>query len=272
MDAAAAARFKLGVEWVDGYEWRPSLLSLSQWWMPVTASAVYVPSVLLLARWVKARPKLNTRWVDAVSLVYNVIITLLSLLTCLAGLIPLAKRGIILGPKYVLCDDDGTSMTGLLGLSGYVYYLTKYIELADTVFLCLKRKNLGLLHVYHHAAMPIMSWLWVSSGTIMLAWMVILNSFIHVFMYWYYFMADMGIQMWWKQHLTSAQIVQLVAGLYLCFHWLYYRHWCGCVGSSTEVWVAIVLNVFLITLFVQFYVNSYLKERKKHAEKQKKKD
>ncbi len=55
-----------------------------------------------------------------------------------------------------------TTATGLWYFS-YLYYLSKYVELFDTVFLALKGKLVGWggLNVYHHAVVIFMSWWWI---------------------------------------------------------------------------------------------------------------
>ena len=43
----------------------------------------------------------------------------------------------------------------------------------------------------------------------------LLNTFVHIVMYFYYMMSAMGPQyqkyLWWKQHLTTLQMIQIVA-------------------------------------------------------------
>eukprot|EP00727_Mastigamoeba_balamuthi_P010208 m51a1_g581 putative fatty acid elongase 3 (274) ;mRNA; r:1609-2759 len=259
--AAMAQQLVNGVvEWVDNFEWHAGLPLSQSIWVPATASAVYVPAVLLLSRWARARKEaINMR---AVTMTYNILITVLSFLTFLAAFVVLVQRLVYQGPKYLVCDADGRAMTGLLGFAGYVYYVSKFVELADTVFLALTRKNLGTLHLYHHAGMPIVTFLWVRSGTLMLMWMVVLNSLIHTFMYWYYFQCDRKIHVSWKRHLTTAQIVQLVTGLALSFQHLHLLKTDSCKGEEFPVQLSVVLNIVLISLFVEFYVREYMRGRK----------
>lgn len=54
------------------------------------------------------------------------------------------------GLFYAICDEG--AYTPRMELLYYINYLFKYWELADTVFLVLKKKQLEFLHVYHHAA------------------------------------------------------------------------------------------------------------------------
>lgn len=45
----------------------------------------------------------------------------------------------------------------------WLYYMSKFFELFDTVVFVLRKKNnqVSILHVYHHASMPIISWIGV---------------------------------------------------------------------------------------------------------------
>jgi fatty acid elongase 3 len=43
----------------------------------------------------------------------------------------------------------------------YVYYLSKFLELADTFILILKKKELIFLHWYHHSVVILLVWSWV---------------------------------------------------------------------------------------------------------------
>eukprot|EP00727_Mastigamoeba_balamuthi_P007978 m51a1_g3800 hypothetical protein (266) ;mRNA; f:210498-211383 len=242
-------------------------LPLGQLWMPVVASSLYVPTVFAVRAWARSRrTPVNTH---SVSLLYNLFVTVLSFATFWGAFVPLVGRAVTLGPKYSVCNHDGRALTGSMALAGYVYYLSKYLELADTVFLALQGKNLSVLHIYHHAGMPVLTYLFLADGTIIVGWLVWMNSLIHTFMYWYYFQADRGVRVGWKRHMTSAQIVQLLGALASGSANAWYIRAGESTGSLRLILVAMGMDVLLISLFVNFFVHEYLrgKARKAAAEK-----
>jgi hypothetical protein len=64
----------------------------------------------------------------------------------------------------------------------YIYYLSKYYELVDTVFLALKGKlsGWGGLNVYHHALVVWMAWLWLEHAQSLQHLGLIFNTTVHV--------------------------------------------------------------------------------------------
>lgn len=66
----------------------------------------------------------------------------------------------------------------------FVHYLSKFLDLLDTVFICLKKKERQLifLHVYHHATIGqiwgLLLYIGWGSGTALFG--ANINSFVHV--------------------------------------------------------------------------------------------
>ncbi|XP_016128461.1 elongation of very long chain fatty acids protein 4-like isoform X2 [Sinocyclocheilus anshuiensis] len=94
------------------------------------------------------------------------------------------------------------------------FFFSKVIELSDTVFFILRKKNsqLTFLHVYHHGTMIFNWWAgvkFVAGGQSF--FIGLLNTFVHIVMYSYYGLAALGPHMqkylWWKRYLTSLQLI-----------------------------------------------------------------
>ena len=96
----------------------------------------------------------------------------------------------------------------------YLYFVLKFIDLADTVFFVLRKKQnqVSFLHVYHHTGMVMLSWSavkwWPGGHSVFLGF---INCFVHVVMYFYYFLTSVDAKykgnIWWKKHITQLQIV-----------------------------------------------------------------
>ncbi|KAF6198719.1 hypothetical protein GE061_008471 [Apolygus lucorum] len=114
-------------------------------------------------------------------------------------------------------DYSDTPVIRRLVRGVWMYYLTKYVELFDTIFFVMRKKNdqVSKLHVYHHSIMPFNTWVtakFLPGGHAIFGG--VLNSFVHVIMYTYYLLAALGPGMrkylWWKKYLTVLQMGQFV--------------------------------------------------------------
>ncbi|XP_058890916.1 ELOVL fatty acid elongase 8b isoform X2 [Acipenser ruthenus] len=166
----------------------------------------------------------------------------------------------------------------LVCLSAYMFYemasvcwwffFSKVIELLDTVFFLLRKKNnqITFLHVYHHATMIFNWWAgvkYVAGGQSFFIGM--LNSFVHIVMYLYYGLAALGPRMqrylWWKRYLTILQLLQFFG---IAAH-TSYNLFTDCAFPDGFNLVVFLYIVSLILLFSSFYHQTYISRKTKQT-------
>ncbi|XP_046833323.1 elongation of very long chain fatty acids protein AAEL008004-like isoform X2 [Vespa crabro] len=193
-------------------------------------------------------------------IVYNFIQVLVSIYIVYEGLMSGWFRHYSFYCQPVDYSNDPVALRMTRGV--YMYFVCKLIELLDTVFFVLrkKEKQISFLHLYHHGLMPFAAWIavkWLPGGHVTL--LGVINSFIHIIMYTYYMLTAFGPQMqpylWWKKYLTSLQLLQFVIiGIHsslVLFN--------DCNFPKFPI-VLLIINAFVfIYLFGSFYVTSYTK-------------
>eukprot|EP01103_Thecamoeba_quadrilineata_P004978 TRINITY_DN1483_c0_g1_i1.p1 TRINITY_DN1483_c0_g1~~TRINITY_DN1483_c0_g1_i1.p1 ORF type:complete len:277 (-),score=9.05 TRINITY_DN1483_c0_g1_i1:109-909(-) len=163
-------------------------------------------------------------------------------------------------PRYgffeTFCDTTGHS-TGRHVFWHYIFYLSKYYEFLDTFLLILKGKDLEFLHVYHHALTAFTTWLALESYTAF-AWVgIFLNTGVHCIMYWYYFNASLGHNLWWKKYLTQLQMTQFVINFVGLIFWIYYELTYDCAGTIGTSILSLFTMITFFLLFLRFYLKAY---------------
>jgi len=152
--------------------------------------------------------------------------------------------------------DLGATTRLILG-QGYMYL--KIFDLLDTVFFVLRKKQnqVTTLHVWHHASMPVMVWIACKFYPLTpIAMVVLLNTFIHILMYTYYYMAADPVlrqHLWWKRYITLAQLVQFslmfAHGVTIFFQ--------GCDLPPSLALMGFAQDAYMMYAFSSFYFKSY---------------
>ena len=194
---------------------------LSHWSVPLATAGCYIAVVLLLDLRNKQSGGASAFAASVhqnLQAAHNVVLCLGSLVMFLGGLRELVARagpGLDLG--FVICEAPAVGSAGPLYYWSYVYYLSKFYELLDTVLQMLKgrRPPSFLLHVYHHAVVLYMSWGWLEYTMSLQFPGLLFNTLVHVVMYFYFFLKSMGYSPWWKPWVTRLQIVQFMSSAVL---------------------------------------------------------
>lgn len=141
---------------------------------------------------------------------------------------------------------------------GLVHYISKYIDFLDTLFIILNKSwgRLNLLHVYHHASIPIV-WGYllqegVCNGTALFG--AGINSIIHVIMYSHYLITSLGLPNPFKVLITQAQLIQF----FMCEYHVYrvYNDEKSIIREYTTI--QLCYHITMITLFSKFYYDTYI--------------
>ncbi|KAJ3660589.1 hypothetical protein Zmor_005030 [Zophobas morio] len=149
----------------------------------------------------------------------------------------------------------------------YSYTLLKFLDLLDTVFFVLRKKDnqVTFLHVYHHLLMAGFGWVvckFFVGGQIY--YVGIANLPVHSVMYFYYFLtawdSSYKRSIWWKKHLTQFQIVQHFF-IFTVFIIPFLNP--NCSYPKWLLGVYLINSLMMIYLFSKFYVESYIRKKEK---------
>ncbi|KAK7302439.1 hypothetical protein RJT34_13329 [Clitoria ternatea] len=251
-------KMSMVVRWVV-YE--PGILNFS-WKAPYTRGSSpvfvfvwimsYLSLTLILSRLPLPRPPL----LKPITALHNLVLLLLSLLILIGSSLCLLTHTPSLW--WSICIPPHTPPTGPLFFWAYIFYLSKFLELLDTLFIILSRssRRLSFLHVYHHATVILMSYLWLHSSQSLFPIALITNASVHLLMYSYYFLSALGFRPSWKRAVTDCQILQFLFSFAVSILMLRLHFSSGCSGMWAWSFNAL-FNASLLALFLDFHLKNY---------------
>eukprot|EP00003_Mantamonas_plastica_P003760 TRINITY_DN12952_c0_g1_i2.p1 TRINITY_DN12952_c0_g1~~TRINITY_DN12952_c0_g1_i2.p1 ORF type:complete len:291 (+),score=84.17 TRINITY_DN12952_c0_g1_i2:43-873(+) len=256
------------------FQWAYGITPLTNWQVIAITWVVYL-SCTFIGNYVYTKTDIQpSKTMRSLRGAHNMFLCLWSLLMC-AGITYdsffIVKEG---GWKPLFCTTGEQEFTGRIYYWSFLYFISKFYELLDTAFIVANKKTPSFLHVYHHTIVVLMVWIWMQSRMQYHVVGVFANTFVHVIMYYYYYLISNGIKPWWKMYITAIQITQFVASFVLSVPYLYYvyNEEGGCDGFYGFVFSAVVNFTFLVQ-FIQLYLaNAKAKKlAKQNQEKETKK-
>ncbi|CAH1101531.1 unnamed protein product [Psylliodes chrysocephalus] len=190
---------------------------------------------------------------------YNVIQILINLILTYEVFV------VIKSSPYKLCVQS--PLRDLVYSTRQQYFALKLLDCIETVFFVLRKsdRQVSFLHVYHHGIMIFTGWVAAKydlGHTIV--WIGFLNCFVHFIMFVYYLLTS--IDSAWKKSvfikktLTTLQLIQFLS-LILIYTLGSLIPDCNKFPSVLS-FIFIIQNLFMFSLFSEFYYKTYWKEDK----------
>ena len=229
------------------------------WYVPILVSVLYLFLIPVGQKYMASRPAFELK---KPLFLWNALLSVFSIMGVIRVLPHFIFGLYTNGPMYFICRNGFVAFgRGSVGFWSVLFVLSKYAELIDTLFLVLRKKPVPFLHSYHHATV-----LLLSIGTIMLYGptgiiMLTVNYCVHAIMYTYYAIAAITKPPSWGQTVTVLQIAQMVNGLVMAGAiWYASGTIPNCAGQPVNMYAIAFIYASYLYLFVQFYINRYLRK------------
>ncbi|CAM9531914.1 unnamed protein product [Heterosigma akashiwo] len=273
LDTDSIGTFDTFLQAYNAFEWKYA--PLHEFKYPCAAAVLYLACVIAYKLSTKkdaggSKKTPVTRDLKGVQMVHNIILSGGSLIMLLGAIFEACRRSKAhSGFSWLLCEDPMMTASGPLYFWSYIYYLSKYYELLDTVITLIRGRPPPhfVLHVYHHACVLFMTWAWLEYLTSLQFLGLMFNTSVHVVMYYYYLVRLVWGPPWWKSFVTLFQIVQFMTSVGL-FALTAKKIWVDgdrCAGVTSLGWT-MAFNLTMLYEFVQVYLsNSRKKVQKDHT-------
>ncbi|EFC39165.1 predicted protein [Naegleria gruberi] len=254
---------------------------ISHWIYPATAVVGYGLSLYLLPLYMK-KVRNNTPMkhplLEMFIKFHNIFLSVLSLIMVL-GFVGEAVEVVNEIPEAsfmeklsaLTCDVPNRMGKGAVPFWLYIFYLSKYYELLDTVFLMIKCKSLTFLHTFHHMITLLLCWYVILEKSQMMWFPSTLNAGVHVIMYFYFYVCTVknspiftpGCLNVIKPWITRMQIIQFVFDLVVPKVWLWFKYGDNqtCAGNYYPFFLVDLTVAAFLALFLNFYIQSYKRKK-----------
>ncbi|KAM9281993.1 very long chain fatty acid elongase 3 [Cariama cristata] len=147
----------------------------------------------------------------------------------------------------------------------YLFVLSKLVELGDTMFIVLRKKQLIFLHWYHHITTMIITWYGYKDMVAGGGWLAVLNFSVHAVMYSYYSVRAAGFRVsrFLALAITLSQVLQILVYIILNILIIFWMEDKVCHTTWRIVFLSSMAYLSLLVLFCNFFFKTYLRSTQK---------
>ena len=218
----------------------------------IATAVLYVWAALTAKLYLWKHKVPTTSGTSRVLAAHSLVLCVGSLWMCAGALREIRQRIEDEGVAWFFCESQDPPPR--LYAWAYAYYLSKYYELLDTFLpMIIKGRppNHFGLHVFHHACVLLMAWGYVEYRQTLCFGGLVANTFVHVWMYYYYFRAALKLETPWKAWVTRLQILQFSVSFLLLLVTLSGRYGALSTCSGLNAMFGnVAFNAVLLLLFV----------------------
>lgn len=228
----------------------------------------YLILVFLGRKWMASRPAYNLR---GALLLWNVALGVFSIFASYREL-PVMVNALKYDGWYTSVCSNKYYQPQFRGVWGLIFTLSKIPELADTLFIVLRKQKLMFLHWYHHSSVILFVFFEYGGMASLAVWFSFMNFPVHSLMYPYYAIRAAGVRppKWVPMCVTTAQIVQMIMGTYIVCYALVVKQMGGaCDITDGRLAYAALMYISYGLLFANFFYHTYLKPRPKKSQDKK---
>ncbi|XP_023210117.1 elongation of very long chain fatty acids protein 6-like [Centruroides sculpturatus] len=241
-------------QYVDN-KWTQSFLPYA-----VPMSVAYVIIIYILQNYMKSRPPFHLRWPH---IIWNILLAAFGICGTLRLLPGLWISIRDFGFMFSVCNLSFALKYHPLSFWFSVFTWSKLIELGDTIFIVLHKEKLTFLHCYHHALPLVIVWYVNFNEASTMYWGITMNMFTHSFMYCYYALMAMKINVpvFIAMTITVIQIAQMFMGCFvnLLATYMYYSGK-NCEQTGENLLLLNFIYISLAWYFCRFFRETYFKK------------
>lgn len=230
------------------------------WMLPFIAIPLYWVMVFIGPKLMEGRKPLTLK---VPLMLWNFALCVVSVFMFFGIALPVGLFTINHGWYQLMCMPSGELYYGPAFFCVWLFALSKYAELIDTLFIILRKRPLHFLHWYHHTTVLAYTWFSLVALTAPGAVFGAVNAFVHSIMYFYFFLTSTGRRPSWGKLVTIIQLTQMVIGISISVCWtIYYftEENCPMLHPNAYMLSSLALYGSYFALFLNFYIQRYGKK------------